>query len=136
MAEFFTADVVTYDIGQLIGDPYDSDYLQYDSDDYDSDDYDSVDNRIARVENAIENAIAAHRRIEHRRNEDDLGIERMFLDEAELEYARWQRLRERNQYIKRSVYYATDINIWYTNGHFFWTYNPRFYFRLKMTYIV
>ena len=125
MAEFFTAAAVTYDIGQLIDDAWIENRTiilsdSYDSDEarYDSDDYDSVDNMIARVENAIENAIVNHRRIEHIRNEGDLGLERMFLDEAELEYARLVRVHDRDQYIERSVYYDTDILIWYTNGHF------------------
>ena len=85
---------------------------------YDSDDYDSVHVMIDQVENAIEDAIADHRRIEQRRNEEDLGLERLFLDESELEYARLLRDHDRDQYIERSVYYDTDISIWYTNGHF------------------
>ena len=136
MAEFFRTDVVTYDIGQLIddarienrtmvlpgiephhgdadNDPYDSDY-----DRYDSGDYDNIDYRIARVEDAIENAIANHRRIEQRRNEDYLGLEQLFLDEPELEYVRMLRDHDHDQYIERSVFQDTGARIWYTNGHF------------------
>ena len=102
----------------------DSDYdpYRYESYDmhvsYDTDDSSDVDVMIGRVENAIEDAIADHRRIEQRRNEEDLGLERLVLDESELEYARLLRDHDRNQYIERSVYYDTDISIWYTNGHF------------------
>ena len=136
MAEFFRTDVVTYDIGQLIDDAWienrtlvlpgiephhdDADYDPYDSyyDEYDSDDYLSVDDINTRVENAIENAIAYHNRIERRRNENDLGLERMFLDESELEYAQMLRDDDLNQLIELSVYDNTGILIWYTNGHF------------------
>ena len=124
MAEFFRTDVVTYDIGQLIDDAWIENRTlvlpgiePHLNDDYDSDDYDS-DDIIARVENAIENAIAYHNRIERRRNENDLGLERMFLDESELEYAQMLRDDDLNQLIELSVYDNTGILIWYTNGHF------------------
>ena len=55
---------------------------------------------IARVEIAIEDAIARYRRIEYSRNFQDLGLERLFLDESELDYAQSLRDHDRNQYIE------------------------------------
>ena len=91
------------------------DLYQYESDYHGSSD---VDDMIARVEIAIEDAIADYRRIEYRRNFEDLGLERLFLDESELDYAQSLRDHDRNQYIERSVHDDTRISIWYTNGHF------------------
>lgn len=87
---------------------------------YDSDEHGSsaVDDLTARVEIAIEDAIADYRRIEYRRSFEDLGLERLFLDESELDYAQSLRDHDRNQYIERSVHDDTRISIWYTNGHF------------------
>ena len=92
--------------------------IEPDYDDAYYDDSSDVDDMIARVEIAIEDAIADYRRVEHRRNEDDLGLERLFLDESELDYARLLRDHDRNQYIERLVFVDTGYSIWYTNGHF------------------
>ena len=126
MSEFFISNVVdelafsdmSYTPLPEIDPDHDDAY--YDRYRYDSDDHGSseVDDMIARVEIAIEDAIADYRRIEYRRNFEDLGLERLFLDESELDYAQSLRDHDRNQYIERSVHDDTRISIWYTNGHF------------------
>ena len=135
MAQFFISNVVneliddawTENRDMILPEIEPDDYRGLDHDDayydlyqYDSDDDGSseVDDMIARVEIAIEDAIADYRRVEHRRNEDDLGLERLFLDESELDYARLLRDHDRNQYIERLVFVDTGYSIWYTNGHF------------------
>ena len=86
----------------------------HDDADDEHDDSSDVDNMIAEVEDAIENAIAQYRIIEP----DDFGLERLFQNESELEYARLLRDDGRNRFIEQSVYHATRRMIWYINGRF------------------
>ena len=86
----------------------------HDDADDEHDDSSDVDNMIAEVEDAIENAIAQYRIIEP----DDFGLERLFQNESELEYARLLRDDDRNRFIEQSVYHATRRMIWYINGRF------------------